>query len=915
MRPHVCIPSGCQQWVSKTVAVGVDKFAYMSSLAIYVHSSQTYLPLAILAKHEKHLSALAMSPYDANLLACAISNHELRLYDVDTELPISSVKYSSPKATVSILEWHRSQPGILLAAVGSHLYAWDVSAACSLHGSGTAATANSTATTNTSNGNTGNGSNNTSSGGGAGYTVAAPPPPQPAPPPQPPPRSMLMRLKGARGGAAADGSPSASSSPSSSAPSAPHVGRWVFLRDLGAVITAIDQCASPAATTATATATTSPAAAAGAASGGAAAASGGATQLAVATAGSRVVLLELQPSGLAVRREVRSITLPDAATGGSGSGSGSATTAPSAISSVSWEPLSGSGLLLVVTRGGTMALYDASSGEVVLQYGKQPATAARFTAFLPSQPGNFLCSSSRSGALQLYNVSQPHPLRMLKLGGGLVQGFTLINPRQQHQQSGAPAAAAATSARRGAASLALVSFGDGSLCVYDLAGQQVVWRQEGGHTETIFDCRFCTTDPDLLATACFDSIVRIWDVRSGRCVRQLAGAEGILYSLSWSADGRLLAACNDVGAVYLYDMARGLLVKALRQHAKQALKVSFHPTKPTLLASASIDGTVVVFSADGDTHRTLRHFAPVAGLAWSCWAGGGGGGGGGGGAPAHQLLATCCDTGQVHVWDLQRPTEDCLVRTLERHASRAFHLEFSPLLPHTLLSSSNDRTARVWDVAAGDCTAVLQGHTAEVRAVAWHPEVAHICFTGSWDATIRVWDVRSGACLHVASDHHADVYGLSCHPRRPFLLASCSRDTTLRLWSTLELTPHLLPQALVRPLSELRAAPQEALQRPPAAPALLSGAGSRELAERLGAAAAGGGGGARGGGGGGCSPLERLAALCEFFLPPACMDVFWDLAHTVRRGGAATTPADDGGGASGGTSGGLLLPSSRQRFS
>ncbi len=46
----------------------------MSSLAIYVYSSSTFMPLAILAKHDKNLVALAMSPFDGNLLAAATSD-------------------------------------------------------------------------------------------------------------------------------------------------------------------------------------------------------------------------------------------------------------------------------------------------------------------------------------------------------------------------------------------------------------------------------------------------------------------------------------------------------------------------------------------------------------------------------------------------------------------------------------------------------------------------------------------------------------------------------------------------------------------------------------------------------------------------------------------------------------------------
>lgn len=65
---------------------------------------------------------------------------------------------------------------------------------------------------------------------------------------------------------------------------------------------------------------------------------------------------------------------------------------------------------------------------------------------------------------------------------------------------------------------------------------------------------------------------QVWDVRTGRCVRQLCGAQGILYSVSWNSEGRLLAASNDSGVVFVYDYSRGMLVKSLHQHTKQSLK-------------------------------------------------------------------------------------------------------------------------------------------------------------------------------------------------------------------------------------------------------------------------------------------------------------------------------------------------------
>ncbi|KAG2445130.1 hypothetical protein HYH02_008598 [Chlamydomonas schloesseri] len=799
MRQQVCIPSGCQQWVSRTVTVGVDRFAYMSSLAIYVYSSSSFMPLAILAKHEKHLSALALSPFHSHLLAAAIgTNHEMRLYDIDTELPVCSTSYSAPKANVSIITWHRTQEGVLLLAAGSHLVAWDVSAA--MDGDGHSALQH------TASANTALPSPSAAADGGGGG-------------------GLFSRLKGGLGGGGGSGGAAVTEVTGGA--------RWLPLRDLSHPITAFEQC---------------PPSAGGGGSGGG---GGGVNMVAVATGDGKVVLLELEPSGLGVKYEMRSIQLPDGVP----------------ATSVAWEPLSANGLLLVVGRGGALALYDCGTGETVLQYAKQPATAFRCAQFVPSQPGNFLLSSSRSGALQLWNVSQPQPLRLLKPAGGLVQGFALLP--QPQQPGGGGGAGVQGPGRR---TPVLVSFADGGVCVFDLASQTTLWRQEGGHTETIFDCRFCTTDPNLLATASFDSSVRVWDVRTARCIKQLGGAEGILYSVSWSADGKLLAASNDSGMIYIYDYARGMLIKGLRQHTKQSLKVAFHPVKPTLLASSSVDGTVYVYTVDGETVRTLRHFSPVSCIAW--------------GVLCPDMVATTTEHGELHIWDTSLPAAECLQRTLEAHTARTFNVEFSPLVKHWLLSSSNDRTARVWDVSTGECQVVLQGHGAEVRAVAWHPEVATICFTGSWDWAVRVWDVRNGRCLRVANDHHADVYGIACHPARPFFIVTCSRDTTLRLWSTLDLTPHLFPQALLLPLAKLRCSAEEAVKAPESAPAQLSGTVSRELAERLAGAAMG--------------PLERFAALADFFMPPACQDTFWELARAVKATAVSGISGAPGGAADSG---------------
>lgn len=73
MNQQLLIQSGCQQWIRQPAAIGPSQFAVSSSLAIYVHGSEDYRLIRILAQHNQHLNAVCWSPVDTKLLACATS--------------------------------------------------------------------------------------------------------------------------------------------------------------------------------------------------------------------------------------------------------------------------------------------------------------------------------------------------------------------------------------------------------------------------------------------------------------------------------------------------------------------------------------------------------------------------------------------------------------------------------------------------------------------------------------------------------------------------------------------------------------------------------------------------------------------------------------------------------------------------
>lgn len=51
------------------------------------------------------------------------------------------------------------------------------------------------------------------------------------------------------------------------------------------------------------------------------------------------------------------------------------------------------------------------------------------------------------------------------------------------------------------------------ICVY------LVCILTQGHIETIFDCKFCPYNRDILATGSFDGTIKLWDITSMTAVR------------------------------------------------------------------------------------------------------------------------------------------------------------------------------------------------------------------------------------------------------------------------------------------------------------------------------------------------------------------------------------------------------------
>jgi WD40 repeat protein len=96
------------------------------------------------------------------------------------------------------------------------------------------------------------------------------------------------------------------------------------------------------------------------------------------------------------------------------------------------------------------------------------------------------------------------------------------------------------------------------------------------------------------------------------------------------------------------------------------------------------------------------------------------------------------------------------------------------------LTGSDDKTARLWDVATGQPKGPPLRHDGTVWAVAFSPD-GRTALTGSWDKTARLWDVATREPIGLPLEHRGPVFSVSYSPDGLMVLTG-SRDGTAQLW-------------------------------------------------------------------------------------------------------------------------------------
>jgi WD40 repeat protein len=217
--------------------------------------------------------------------------------------------------------------------------------------------------------------------------------------------------------------------------------------------------------------------------------------------------------------------------------------------------------------------------------------------------------------------------------------------------------------------------------------------------------------------------LELWDIATGRKLRDFEGHHDTIIDVVMSADGRMALSASLDGTLRIWDVASGRELRRFEEHTDGVIGVAFSPDGRTALAARPDGGMWLWDVTDGRELRSITVPSEhVTSVAFS--------------PDGHTALSGSRE-GDVRLWDVASGRE---LRRFEGHTSRVTSLVFNAD-GQTFLSGSDDKTVRLWDVASGRELRRFEGHYGGVTSVALSPD-GETAASGSWDGTARLWRIR-----------------------------------------------------------------------------------------------------------------------------------------------------------------------------
>ena len=241
-----------------------------------------------------------------------------------------------------------------------------------------------------------------------------------------------------------------------------------------------------------------------------------------------------------------------------------------------------------------------------------------------------------------------------------------------------------------------------------------------GHSNYVNSALF-SPDGKYIVSASLDKTIKIWDVKSGICLKTLEGHTEEIEYATFSPDGKEIVSASRDKTIKLWDVRSGKCIKTFEGHIQGVKKALFSPDGRYILSS-SYDDTVKMWNiVTGECVKTF--FGEIASY-----------------SPDGKQIVTVWDN-TVKIWDIE--TGRCEKNFTE--FVDATSVCFSPD-GKRLVTASEDFTVSIWDVNTGNHVDMME-HYSIVSSAFFSPD-GKLIVSASSDGTIKIWDAETKLCVN-----------------------------------------------------------------------------------------------------------------------------------------------------------------------
>ena len=237
--------------------------------------------------------------------------------------------------------------------------------------------------------------------------------------------------------------------------------------------------------------------------------------------------------------------------------------------------------------------------------------------------------------------------------------------------------------------------------------------------------------------------------------------------ISISPDGKLLATATIDGKIHIWSLD-GREQQTLNGHTGSVLDVKFIPGEIKgsryQLISTGVDKTVRIWQV---FNRYSLQSETIYSVAVS--------------PTVTNTFAAADWDGQIKIWHTNSDGTQKLIRTIAGHKDGVSQIKYSPD-GKLIASASWDKTIKLWNAETGSLITTLTGHKNGINTIAFSPD-GQTLISGGEDKTIKIWDLANNPKLIKTLKGHTDSIKTVTVSSDGKLIASAGYDNTIKLWN------------------------------------------------------------------------------------------------------------------------------------